>query len=361
MSARYLLPIAIVSALPLVALSSPPTATDAPQVGTDSVAEAIRSATRLLDELDTAEDGHHAQSLTKQIEDNLDVIRTADESNPWLAYLYGRMLAKTGRQGDAIRQLRRFTTTREGRNEWHAYLLLGDLFVGEFPRLARANYQKAQVLNEDEADVFLGLSKCALKLGHAKEAIALARQATEANPTQSAKYRIQLIHALRHSGQWDEAAREAETALEQSKRDAQQAPGKLAPLLIIDTEYQLLIDVFRSRIREASMNRKRELPFDATGFANDHLRLAHYMRERAVNAQSIAVHEMLKTLQSGVNETAPETPIFLLESYGVILAEAGRRAAAIDVFEQILSIDSTNKPANDWLNRLRSSTDTGAP
>ena len=67
------------------------------------------------------------------------------------------------------------------------------------------------------------------------------------------------------------------------------------------------------------------------------------------------------TLQSGVNETAPETPIFLLESYGVILAEAGRNAAAIDVFEQILSTDSTNKLANDWLDRLRSPSDAGAP
>ncbi len=211
MSARHLLPIAIaiVSAPPLIALATPPAATDARQVSTDSVAEAIRSATRLLDELDTAEDGQRAQTLATKVEDHLDVIRTADESNPWLAYLYGRMLAKTGRQGDAIQQLRRFTTTREGRNEWHAYLLLGDLFVGEFPQLAKANYQKAQVLNQGESDVILGLSKCALKLGHTKEAIALARQAVKANPTQSAKYRIQLVQALRRLGQWDEAAREA--------------------------------------------------------------------------------------------------------------------------------------------------------
>ncbi len=361
MSARHLLSIAIaiVTVPSLLALATPPA--DAGQLTSDTVAQVIRSTTQLLDELDTAEDDHRAQTLATQIEDNLDVIRTTDESNPWLAYLYGRMLAKTGRQGDAIQQLRRFTTTREGRNEWHAYLLLGDLFVGEFPQLAKANYQKAQVLNKGEADVILGLSKCALKLGHAKEAISLARQAAEANPTQSAKYRIQLVHALRRSGQWDEAAREAEAALDQSKREAQQAPGKLTPLLIIDSEYQLLIDVFRSRIREASMNRKRDLPFDAARFANDHLRLAHYIRERAVNAQSMAVHEMVRTLQSGVNETAPETPIILLESYGVILAEAGRNAAAIDVFERILSTDSTNKLANDWLDRLRSPSDTGAP
>jgi tetratricopeptide (TPR) repeat protein len=360
MSTRHLLPIAIaiVSAPPLIALATPPAAR---QVSTDSVAEAIRSATRLLDELDTAEDGQRAQTLATKVEDHLDVIRTADESNPWLAYLYGRMLAKTGRQGDAIQQLRRFTTTREGRNEWHAYLLLGDLFVGEFPQLAKANYQKAQVLNQGESDVILGLSKCALKLGHAKEAIALARQAVEANPTQSAKYRIQLVQALRRLGQWDEAAREAEAALEESMRRVQQAPGKLTPLLMVDSVFQLLIDVFRSRIREAAMNRKRDLPFDVTRFASDHLRLAHYIRERAVNAQSMAVHEMVSTLQSGVNETAPQTPIFLLESYGVILAEAGRDAVAIDVFERILSTDSTNKLANDWLDRLRSPSGAGAP
>lgn len=361
MSARHLLPIAIaiLSAAPHPTLATPPIGTEARQNSADSVAEAIRSATRLLDELQTVEDSHRRKALTTQIEVHLDAIRTADGSNPWLAYLYGRMLAKTGRQGDAIQQLRRFTTTREGRNEWHVYLLLGDLFAGEFPQLAKANYQKAQALNEGEADVIFGLSKCALKLGHVEEAISLARQAVQADPTQSPKYRIQLVHTLRRLGRWDEAAREAEAALEQSKRDAQQAPGKLTPLLMIDSEYQLLIDVFRSRIREASMNRERDLPFDAARFADDHLRLAHHIRERAVNAQSMAVHEMVRTLRSGVEETAPETPIFLLESYGVILAEAGRNAAAIDVFERILSKNPTNKLANDWLDRLRPTSDTG--
>lgn len=359
-SVRYSLSILVAAAPCYVLAASPPFTRDRPDPA-DSVAGAIRSATKLLDELQVTEAGDRKQSLGAQIEEHLDVIRAADSSNPWLTYLHGRMLAQIGRQGDAIQQLRRFTATHEGRNEWHAYLLLGNLFVGEFPRLAKANYQKALALNDSEADIVLGLSKCALKLGQVDESMSLARQAVQMSPDSPAKFRMQLALVLRRSGRWDEAATEAVAALEQSKREARKTPWKIAPLLMIDSEHQFLIDVFRSRIREAIMNRDRGLQFNASRFADDHLHVAHHIRERAVNAQAIAVHEMVQALQSGVNQTAPETPISLLESYGVILAEAGRVEVAIGVFEQILSTDPENRLARQRLDSLRSASAPRAP
>ncbi len=93
------------------------------------VEKAIRLSKEVLDQSEPLEDRKQAEAWLYQVNEYLDTIRASDSSNAWLPYLYGRALARAGRPGAAIDQLRKFVGTREGRNEWRAFRLLGDLFV----------------------------------------------------------------------------------------------------------------------------------------------------------------------------------------------------------------------------------------
>jgi len=318
----------------------------------DGVEDAIRLAKEVLDRHEPLEDRKQAEAWLEQVNGYLDTIRVSDPSNAWLPYLYGQALARAGRAGAAIDQLRKFVGTREGRNEWRAFRLLGDLFVTEFPQLAKANYRKARELNPGQVDVILGLSRCALKLGATAEALSLAREAVAADGRASAEPTSHLARTLAAAGQTAEALREARAALDLAKRDIKTKPGRRAPLLVVDLQYQLLIEVIRARIGEGTADVRKSPNFDAERFAKDYVSLAKYMREKAGNAQYIAKYEVLRVLESGVEATAPNTPAELLEQYGSALADVGHRDAAVDVFQQLLSSDPSNTVAKEWLVRL---------
>jgi tetratricopeptide (TPR) repeat protein len=307
-----------------------------------SAEEAIRLAIETFDRLEEGVAGDDRASLTERADRYIELVEAGDPGSPWLSYLYGRAFALLGRPGDAVEQLRKFVETREGRNEWRAYRLLGDLFVDQFPRLGKANYDRAEALNAGRPSVLFGLSRAAAKLGQVDEAVEFARRAAEADGRRDSRYVSNLASMLKAAGRWKEALGEAEAALRIARERMRRQPGGSGPLLAVDAQYGMLIEIMQARLSEPE-----------GGEADDYLRLARYVRERGRVSQLLVLHDVLRTLEAGAEATAADPPTALLEQLGLVYAEVGRTGDAIAAFEQLLRADPGNPVANEWLVRLR--------
>lgn len=306
------------------------------------VDEAVRLAIDALNRLEARNESDALVPLMDQANRYIELVETKDAANSWLPYLYGRAYALMGRRGDAVDRLVKFVETREGRNEWRAYRLLGDLFVDEFPRLAKANYEKARTLNPAEPTVLFGLSVCASRLGDREGAISLARETLKVDGARTIRYVSHLAGLLSADGQSSEAFKEAQRALDLAQASMQAEPGAHRPLLVVDGQYQQMIDILQARVNEP-----------AHTDISDYLLLAATVRQRAQIRQMLMLHDVLRVIEAGVDKTAPGTPPALLEQYGIVLAEVGRTDAAVDAFEKLLGLDPNNKVAAEWLTRLQ--------
>ncbi len=312
------------------------------------IQEAVQHAKDLLNRLETEinagteEVTDELQALVDDANRAIEIVRTHAPTNAWLSYLLGRAYALTGRRADAADELRVFVETREGRNEWQAYRILGDLYVDEFPRLAQANYEKANRLNPNEPSAMFGLSVCALKRGDTKEALRLVREAMSTEKKPTLRHVSHLANVLRAAGRFTEALEETEKALRLAGTLVKERPGAREPLLAVDARYQQLIDLLQARVNA---------PTPAA--AEYYVRLASAVREQGQIRAKLRLHDALRILVAGVEGTAPDTPPTLLEEYGVLLAEIGRTKAAVTTFEQLLDTDPENAVAAEWLRRLR--------
>ena len=306
------------------------------------VEQASRTALEILQRLEGRQEPDALRAGFEEVKRHLQVVQTDDPANPWLPYLYGRGYMLTGRRADAIDQLRRFVETREGRNEWKAHRLLGDLFVEEFPRLAKASYRKAVALKADEPGVLAGLSLCAFKEGDPDEALRLARSAAHADEQRSVRYVAHLARMLTVKQQWVEAESTAVASLALAENEARAQSGSRDALQEVESQCKLLIDLLQAKVSAAA----------ATG--EDYQRMADYVRKRAEVGLKLSLHDALRALELGVNNTAPNTPPRLLEQYAVTLAEVGRTDDAIAAFEKLLTLEPSNSAAPVWLERLRS-------
>lgn len=321
-----------------------------------SVEEAIRLAIEALEYLEAGEETDTTETVLESANRYIEIVRTNEPANPSLPFLLGRVYAVAGRRGDAVDQLRGFVDTSVGRNEWRAYRILGDLFLGEYPRLAKGNYEKAAALNPKEPSVLFGLSACAVKLGATDEAIRLAEETVAADGKRSngfvdrlesrshIRYVSHLARLFKAVRRWEDAVREAERALDLAKKKVEARPGVLTPLKGVDAQYALLNEILQARLA---------LPEEES--PKDYLRLAESIRERVRITRLLALHDVLHWLEAGVNKTSPGTPPALLEQYGIVLAEVGRPEVAVGVFERLLASDPSNSVATEWLIRLQKS------
>ena len=314
-----------------------------------TVDEAIHAAIDVLDKLEPGEDGDTRSFLLDELDRLAGIVRDAAPDNPWLHYLYGRAHAIAGRQGDAIDLLRKFIETREGRNEWRAHRLLGDLFVEDFPRLAKANYRRAFALNENEPTVLYGLSRCAAKIGEYPEAVRLAEEAVAADGRKTIRYLNHFARLLTRTQQWAAAKREAQAALRLADQAVEERPGEQSPLQILDAQYTLLADI-------------------STGQANEtpeaiepYLETIRYLQARGELATKISLFPILDILKTAIEQTRPNHAPELIEEYAKTLAQVGRRDSAIAEFEKLLEVDPSNPAAAEWLHRLRETQSDTAP
>ncbi len=312
-----------------------------PDSGTKpSADEAYRAALSAMTALEEGDQSQISPAVFEETNRLLTALRVADPAHPRLTYLVARFNALAGRSGDAIEQLRRFVDTREGRNEWEAHRRLGDLFVNEYPQLAKASYERAGELKANEPAVLLGLSNCAYKVGQLDEALRLARQAVEADGRKTVRVIGHLARMSIAKQQWSEAEKASAQAVELALKKVEAAPGRRRPLEELDSQYQLVVDLIQSRIAEAAAG------------PDDYLRLAGFFRKRNELAAKLNLHECLRIVETGVN-ALPSPPARLLEEYAVLLAEVGRTDDARASFEKVLALDPANVTAAQWLERLR--------
>jgi len=326
--------------------------TASPAVDTESassIADLVMQADAQLDRYDELSDRDARQTLLTEVNALLERIRAAEPNNPWLLFLYGRAYAAVGRFGDARGQLLKFIESREGRTEWRAYRILGDMFVEEFPRLARANYDKALALKTGEASILHGLSQCASKSGDNAQAVKLAREAVAADGRKNPRFLSQLARALLAEKNWPDATREAEAALALVEKNTKDRPGDTDAWLKLDQQYQLLIDIAHDGARAHP-----EAP-------EHYLHLADFTNRRVRVTMMLALHDALRVLDIGVRATSSRPSIPLLERYAATLAEVGRKQDAVKQYEEIQRLDPNNSSAREALQRLRDSSAKSEP
>ncbi len=333
---------------PAVAATTAPSV-DSPEPKADgrkAAEEALRSARELLDRFDEHRGENPSAAELEELNRYILVLQATDPANAWLSYIQGRAYAYGGRNGDAIDQLRRFVETRDGRSEWKAFRALGDAFIGEFPRLARANYERAAELNPSEPSVLMGLSICAGRTGDIEEALRLARRAVESDGRRSVRYVNHLARTLSVMKERSEAEREALSALRLAEDVVRNQPGERGPLQSLAAQLDLLMDIVGERINDS-----------ADAGADDFVRLAEYMARRAETADQLARHDRLAVLQRGMDATAADSSPRLLQEYAAALADVGRNDDAIAQFERLLKLKPEDPVALEWLTRLRTPTE----
>lgn len=312
--------------------------TSRPELSAD---EAIRVAIDAIDQLESTVEEEARRALLDKVRGSIEVVEGSSPGNPWLYYLHGRVSALTGSGIDAAELLQRFVETRAGRNEWRAHRVLGDLFVGLYPRLARASYETAARLNRDDPSVQIGLSKCAFAVGDVDEAVGFARKAVGADEDPEIRYVRHLASMLMAQRSWPEAQRIAERGLAAAQASAQALGQARVSLEILGEQYRLLIEILQRRAKVTPGN------------AQVYLDVSKHLRLQADNVAMLSRYDVLGVLQLGVDSTAPGTPVVLLEQYAIALAAVGRREDAVAQFELILGRDANNSVAAEWLARLK--------
>lgn len=306
--------------------------------------DAIRAAMDIFSRLDGGEFDEIPADLVENLSRYVVVLQVKASSNPWRAYIGGRTAALIGRGGDAIEQLERFVETREGRNEWQAFRVLGDLMVQEFSRLAKSNYDKAQALKPGEPAVLYGLSFCAFQTGDLAEATRFAQDAVDADRKRDVRFPAHLAKVLLQAGRREDADRAASSAVDIAQQRARSNSRSAKPLLSLDQQYQLLVEVLRAKLAS---------PAGVAGLTEDSLRLADIVRQRAAVADKLAWYDVLRVLESAVQRAGAQAPMTLLERYGEALAQVGRTEDAIETLEKVLAAQPENSVAKHWLEQLR--------
>ncbi len=334
---------------PGAALGQVPEQTE-PARGTDTsggaaspvdVDQLIREALANLDELERVEDPAMRSRLLEEVLDRARVVQESDPDNPWAKYVFGRAYLISGRAGDAIDYMQRFVRTREGRNEWRAHRLLGDMFVGKFPRLAQASYQRAIALKPGEPALLHGLSVCAAKTGDLDEAIRLAEEAVLADGRRTIAYQHHYARTLASRGRLAEARHVALAVLALAEKAAREQRGEREPLEVLDKQHQLVIDVIDGLIR------------DDPGHAENYVEIVKYLRARSANSIEIARFDVLDILEAGVTEARPDRAPRLMVEYGRTLAAVGRLEQAMAVLKDVLAADPQNSEARKALAELQ--------
>jgi len=309
----------------------------------------VQEARDLIDQIDAVLTIAPNREQLLKLETQINQIQAADPAHPWLSYLLGRTYAFAGKNGDAIDQLRKFVGTRDGRNDWKAYRVLGDMYVTEFPRLAKASYEKAAELMPNEPSVISGLSNCASRAGNLDEGIRLARLAAEADGYKNVRYSYLLAWALINRQQWDDAQKAADKSMAVAEQLIQTEPGKRVHWQILLEQYALHVEIMRGRINAQT-----------TVDPQMYIRLVDLLGHQTDVVSRLARHDQAALLQAAVEKTAPDTPLVLRLRFAETLSEARRTDEAITEYEKVLAVEPGNRAASDALAQLRNST-TKAP
>jgi len=325
--------------------TSPPPASPAPSDNATekppSADELVRTTLNQLTTLEESEEIPYPHAAIGEINRLILQIEGADPANPWLSFLYGRAFALMGRSGEAIDRLRKFIATGQGRSEWKAHRLLGDLFAEEYPRLSKPNYERALSLKPDDPHILMGLSVCAYKVGQHDEALHWAKEAVQTDGRKNAKYLAHLSRMYQNRQQWTEAEEAGLAALTLARDRAKREPGSVAATRILEAQSRMMAEILEAKIARTGAS------------PDDYVRLADAVKSNADASHVLALHSRVNVLESGIKAQEPNPPVRLLLAYGEALETVQRLKSAIDAYERVLTIEPQNADAGARLVRLR--------
>lgn len=295
-----------------------------------SAEESISAARSLLVQVDSAVGEVDREAVREELDRYIAAIQMSEPGSPWLKYLVGRGYAMTGRTGEAIDLLQDFVETREGRNEWRAFRALGDLLVGQFPRLAQSQYQRASLLVGEEPGVVFGMSQCARGIGDFDGALRLARRAVELDRRRRVSYLRNLALLAARNREWAEARRAGEDALNRAKEAMEAGPVSLESLALVDQQYQVLIEV---------LNRQLESVEDSEVIGSLAVDLSQRIEQRGAFGARVGLFDAMEKVRSAVERAGDGAPISLLDRFAELLSSLSREDEARDVYGRILKLD----------------------
>ncbi len=316
------------------------------QVDSDSAAPdpatRMREALALADGMSDVTDAEVRAEMLGKLRDHFLALQVSAANDPWLFFLNAQLLTLTGQRGDAIAQLRLFVQTREGMTSWRAHRDLGDLFVAEFPQLAKASYEKAAQLTTNEPSVLYGLSKCAAKLGHRADAIDYAQRAAEAKP--SVKHWTNLAKLFVSDKQWDQAGAAANAALQLARENAANHSHVQSYLITVEAQQKIFIDILHAKHQD-----------DQTTDHDDALQLVSLYRQRAELIRTIILHDTLQSIEELLLTATAEAWTDLMYESATILEDMGRTDEAIQKLQEVLAKDPSQAKAFAMRDRLKKS------
>ncbi|MHC5109513.1 MAG: tetratricopeptide repeat protein [Planctomycetota bacterium] len=277
------------------------------------------------------------EKVLRQVRDNLEILVVEVPQEPRLAYFEGKLLAAAGRPREAVSKLQAFVDTREGRNDWRTFRLMGDLLVEQYPRLARSHYARAESLHPGDVGVKYGLAQVAAQTGRRDEAISTGRELVQLDGEKKRRYMAFLARVLLMDSQWDEAGTVAADALELFDAAAKEQRDVIEPLLGVDGMFSVQVQSLRARMALVE-------PSPA-----DFEKLSALIAGQARNRLAINLFEAGRVFEEGLVRFGDEAPVSFLMAYGDFLREVGRHSSARAKYERVLEKEPDHAGAREAL------------
>ncbi len=269
-------------------------------------------------------------------------VQELDPLNARAQFLLGRLSILANRPREALGYIEAYLRDDQGKNDWLAHKLVGDLYVVSYPKLATAEYRRAIELAADEPDAHVGLARAYLKLNEPEDAVASARRAIQLDRDNTAAYRAVLARGfLARSEQVDEAIQAAREAVEMMEQQVRESPGKLELLMELKEYYNLLNNCYAKLV---------ELYPDRPAGAVDRARTWQDLADLNRLIDYCSIRSFIEGQRS--NPQLAAAPALMLEEARLNWM-LGANDRAVELAQQVLELDADNQAARELLDAIR--------
>ena len=293
--------------------------------------------------IEIAEDGGpDSADAFKRATRFIGAIRARDPLNDDAEFLSGRSNLLMGRPREAIGNLKTYSSSHKGSNDWLAFKLLGDLYQqAKYYTLARDKYQAAISLNPRDPEPHAGLARTELSLARPDRAVLAVQEAIElTKPERNPADYALLAQALLQDRKVDEAAEAANTAVELARENARNDLANPKPLAELGQYVRVLGNIIQTSI--ANFPERTE----------EYSRLVRVQKEQAGISHLMALHTLLRATEDVTERLAPDVPPSLVLEHAKLLIEVGDVERAAQVLAELLAKDIDNAEAQQLLEHL---------
>jgi tetratricopeptide (TPR) repeat protein len=325
-------------------------------VGDAPITPALSPSTQVLEPATNADDAlKRARQAIKKAEERgtdattqLDIAKAYlqqadrfDANDAVIEYLYARMNILVGYRREGFKKIDDYVLTAEGRNDWEAYKILGDLHLqAKYYVMAEDKYKIALRLAPNEPSIFIGLARVATKRSLRQDALEYAAKAVELNPRDAEAHEIHAA-ALATLSRFDLAKAAIQKAIDQTQSELSQDLGNRSKLDLFQKRLETLQQVLKAIIDRD--------PKAATAYVE-----LHKCMNLQIQARNLADEQSsFEVLKQGVEKTRPDTPSDLMFEYALQASKFGRTQDAITLLEDHLKDHSSDDKAKEMLEMLR--------